>query len=100
MANVKKALIGDNRDLVDPYVQVQFAGQKVSQLCWMLNVSVVVIHFSLKKNKTWCSWAACSFGEAVMVSHNQTDWQEFLDASLITHIYLILAQWHMQPLCY
>ncbi|XP_058234536.1 otoferlin isoform X1 [Hemibagrus wyckioides] len=28
MANVKKALIGDNRDLVDPYVQVQFAGQK------------------------------------------------------------------------
>ncbi|XP_060773958.1 otoferlin isoform X1 [Neoarius graeffei] len=28
MANVKKALIGDNRDLVDPYVQVQFSGQK------------------------------------------------------------------------
>uniref|UniRef100_A0A3B4BFR6 C2 domain-containing protein n=1 Tax=Periophthalmus magnuspinnatus TaxID=409849 RepID=A0A3B4BFR6_9GOBI len=28
MANVKKALIGENRDLVDPYVQVQFAGQK------------------------------------------------------------------------
>lgn len=31
MANVKKALIGENKDLVDPYVQVQFAGQKV---CW------------------------------------------------------------------
>ncbi|KAF4082507.1 hypothetical protein AMELA_G00152170 [Ameiurus melas] len=28
MANVKKALIGENRDLVDPYVQVQFSGQK------------------------------------------------------------------------
>lgn len=30
MANVKKAFIGENRDLVDPYVQVQFAGQKVT----------------------------------------------------------------------
>lgn len=30
MANVKKALIGENRDLVDPYVQVHFAGQKVT----------------------------------------------------------------------
>lgn len=29
MANVKKAFIGENRDLVDPYVLVQFAGQKV-----------------------------------------------------------------------
>ncbi|XP_061563482.1 otoferlin isoform X2 [Cololabis saira] len=28
MANVKKAFIGENRDLVDPYVQVQYAGQK------------------------------------------------------------------------
>lgn len=28
MANVKKALIGENKDLVDPYVQVAFAGQK------------------------------------------------------------------------
>uniref|UniRef100_A0AAX7TEE1 C2 domain-containing protein n=1 Tax=Astatotilapia calliptera TaxID=8154 RepID=A0AAX7TEE1_ASTCA len=28
MANVKKAFIGENRDLVDPYVQVHFAGQK------------------------------------------------------------------------
>lgn len=32
MANVKKALIGENKDLVDPYVQVLFAGQKVSRL--------------------------------------------------------------------
>ena len=31
MANVKKAFIGDNKDLVDPYIQVQFAGQKVTQ---------------------------------------------------------------------
>lgn len=30
MANVKKAFIGENKDLVDPYVQVLFAGQKVS----------------------------------------------------------------------
>ncbi|XP_058611291.1 otoferlin isoform X14 [Onychostoma macrolepis] len=28
MANMKKAFIGENRDLVDPYVLVQFAGQK------------------------------------------------------------------------
>jgi len=34
MANVKKAFIGENRDLVDPYVQVQFAGQKV----WAITV--------------------------------------------------------------
>lgn len=32
MANVKKAFIGENKDLVDPYVQVQFAGQKVNIL--------------------------------------------------------------------
>lgn len=32
MANVKKALTGENKDLVDPYVQVVFAGQKVSKL--------------------------------------------------------------------
>lgn len=29
MANMKKAFIGENKDLVDPYVQVFFAGQKV-----------------------------------------------------------------------
>ncbi|XP_062379458.1 otoferlin-like [Sardina pilchardus] len=28
MANVKKAIIGENKDLLDPYVQVLFAGQK------------------------------------------------------------------------
>ncbi|XP_023694974.1 otoferlin-like isoform X2 [Paramormyrops kingsleyae] len=28
MANVKKAFIGENKDLVDPYIQVQFAGNK------------------------------------------------------------------------
>lgn len=32
MANVKKAFIGDNKDLVDPYVQVLFAGQKVGRI--------------------------------------------------------------------
>lgn len=30
MANVKKAFIGENKDLVDPYVLVLFAGQKVN----------------------------------------------------------------------
>ena len=30
MANVKKAFTGEVRDLVDPYVDVQFAGQRVS----------------------------------------------------------------------
>lgn len=32
MANVKKAFIGENKDLVDPYVQVFFAGQKVLKI--------------------------------------------------------------------
>lgn len=31
MANVKKAFIGENKDLVDPYVLVHFAGQKVNE---------------------------------------------------------------------
>lgn len=30
MANVKKALTGENRDLVSPYVQVSFAGLTVN----------------------------------------------------------------------
>lgn len=30
MANVKKALTGEAKDLVDPYVLVSFAGHKVS----------------------------------------------------------------------
>ena len=29
MANVKKAFTGEVRDLADPYVDVQFAGQRV-----------------------------------------------------------------------
>lgn len=30
MANVTKAFIGDSKDLVDPFVVVMFAGQRVS----------------------------------------------------------------------
>lgn len=43
MANVKKAFIGENRDLVDPYVQVHFSGQKVSPFtCHNLSLLVVL----------------------------------------------------------
>lgn len=42
MANVKKAFIGENKDLVDPYVQVQFAGQKVGKNHTLIN------HFPLR----------------------------------------------------
>jgi len=41
MANVKKAFIGENKDLVDPYVQVQFAGQKVGRIC--INIHIIVV---------------------------------------------------------
>ncbi|KAF3826422.1 hypothetical protein GH733_008947 [Mirounga leonina] len=41
MANVKKAFIGENKDLVDPYVQVFFAGQKKSSYEPLWNEQVV-----------------------------------------------------------
>lgn len=31
LSNVKRALIGDNRNLGDPFVQVSFAGMKVNK---------------------------------------------------------------------
>ncbi|GAB1297252.1 Otoferlin [Apodemus speciosus] len=42
MANVKKAFIGENKDLVDPYVQVFFAGQKdlFPPLCKRMKVQI------------------------------------------------------------
>lgn len=43
MANVKKALTGEGKDLVDPYVQVVFAGHKVrSYRCHTYAVSLNV----------------------------------------------------------
>ena len=63
MANVKKAFIGESRDLVDPYVQVQFAGQKV----WAATVHPLFI-FELglcfickKKCAVLCEIKRCTF---------------------------------------
>lgn len=42
MANVKKAFIGENKDLVDPYVQVLFAGQKVGRI--LINIQCIYTH--------------------------------------------------------
>jgi len=43
MANVKKALTGETKDLVDPYVVVLFAGHKVSEhsilIVWTISYS-------------------------------------------------------------
>lgn len=33
MANVTKAFVGDSKDLVDPFVEVSFAGQMVRKCC-------------------------------------------------------------------
>ena len=47
MANVKKAFTGEVRDLVDPYIDVQFAGQRVCRfvvlvVCVLVEDDVVV----------------------------------------------------------
>jgi hypothetical protein len=43
MANVTKAFVGDSKDLVDPFVEVSFAGQTVRKLChqqWQLYLAL------------------------------------------------------------
>lgn len=45
LANVKKAFTGESQDLVDPYVQVCFAGMTVSvnvRVLKILNVAVII----------------------------------------------------------
>lgn len=50
MANVKKAFIGENKDLLDPYVQVQFAGQKVSFVLIKISEHLVPLNWSGSTN--------------------------------------------------
>lgn len=47
MANVKKAFIGENKDLVDPYVQVLFAGQKVGRILINIYIYIHTLNFVL-----------------------------------------------------
>ena len=47
MANVKKAFTGESKDLVDPYVQVSFAGHKVA--LFTLSLIVKKIHYCIFK---------------------------------------------------
>lgn len=46
VANVKKAFTGENRDLVDPFVQVSFAGLTVS-IFYINNVDNVIVQLLL-----------------------------------------------------
>ena len=51
MANVKKAFTGESKDLVDPYVQVSFAGHKVALFIvskLQLNDSYIVVYPYIK----------------------------------------------------
>ena len=54
MASVKKALTGEGKDLVDPYVQVSFAGHKVWS-CYgklsYLTLSSIYTRFNTLKKK-------------------------------------------------
>lgn len=53
MANVKKAFIGENKDLVDPYVQVLFAGQKVSPF---YHSKIKIIISIIVSFPSWCRY--------------------------------------------
>lgn len=55
MANVKKAIIGENKDLLDPYVQVLFAGQKVQPFTVMIH-ALTYQEVLLNSGATICIW--------------------------------------------
>lgn len=48
MANVKKAFTGEIRDLVDPYIDVQFAGQRV---CFLFSSSKVYCNILFRRSE-------------------------------------------------
>lgn len=70
MANVKKAFIGENKDLVDPYVQVQFAGQKVSANKAAMRSFPYVAFFFSSSSKSKSHWHNITLQCAIATGEN------------------------------
>ena len=51
MANVKKAFTGEVRDLVDPYIDVQFAGQRVCRFVVLVVCEKSIIYSRVKETE-------------------------------------------------
>lgn len=51
MANVKKAFTGEVRDLVDPYIDVQFAGQRVCRFVVLVFCEKSIIYSRVKETE-------------------------------------------------